>query len=302
MKTMLLNFKSKSVQGQTMASIVNRPPSAVLLRKTGKSSTLRSAATEDGQIVNERAFTIVELLTVIAIIAILAAILLPVLSAARVQAQKKQAMLQIRDLATQIENYDSAYSRMPISAGAQAAAINGQFTYGGTFQTAVPGTWPSPIPANYYPSNNEVIAILMDVTNTTVTAVNQNHQKNPQQTMFLNARSSNWDPSQGGTPQAGVGNDLVYRDPWGNPYVITMNLNADNQTKDPFYSLMSVSGPGGNSSPGLNGLINPDGTPDNFRFHGNVMVWSAGPDGKIDPSTGIGANNGLNKDNILSWQ
>jgi prepilin-type N-terminal cleavage/methylation domain-containing protein len=247
-------------------------------------------------------FTIVELLTVIAIIAILAAILLPVLAAARIQAQKKQAQLQIRDLATQIQNYDSAYSRMPISAGAQAAAINGMFTYGGTFQTAAPGTWPSPIPANYYPSNNEVIAILMDVTNTTVTAVNKNHQKNPQQTMFLNARPSNWDPSQGGAPQGGVGNDWVYRDPWGNPYVITINLNADNQTKDPFYSLTSVSGPNGNSSPGLNGLINPDGTPDNFRFHGNVMVWSAGPDGRIDPSVGIGANNGLNKDNITSWQ
>ena len=27
----------------------------------------------------------------------------------------------------------------------------------------------------------------MDITNTTVTAVNHNHQKNPQQTIFLNA-------------------------------------------------------------------------------------------------------------------
>jgi hypothetical protein len=189
---------------------------------------------------------------------------------------------------------------MPISVGAQAAAINGMFTYGGLFPTTTPATWPATIPANYYPSNNEVIAILMDVTNTTVTAVNQNHQKNPQQTMFLNAKPSNWDPSQGGTPQAGVGNDLVYRDPWGNPYVITINLNADNQTKDPFYSLTAVSGPSGNSSPGLNGLINPDGTADNFRFHGNVMVWSAGPDGRVDPLSG--ANSSLNKDNILSWQ
>ncbi|HTQ49728.1 MAG TPA: prepilin-type N-terminal cleavage/methylation domain-containing protein [Candidatus Acidoferrales bacterium] len=268
---------------------------------------MSSIVNRKSPIVNERAFTIVELLTVIAIIAILAAILLPALAAARVQAQKKQALLQIRDLATQIQNYDSAYSRMPISPAAQAAAMqtgnSGMFTYGGLFATPVNGvTWPpAPVPANYYPSNNEVIAILMDITNTTVTMVNQNHQKNPQQTAFLNAKMSGWDPTQGGTPQAGVGNDLIYRDPWGNPYVITMDLNADNQCLDAFYRLQAVSGTG--SVTGLNGLINStdaNGAGNNFAFHGNVMVWSAGPDGKVDPSSG--ANSGVNKDNILSWQ
>jgi type II secretory pathway pseudopilin PulG len=284
MKTIPLNSRSRIRQNGKVPSIVNR----------------RS------QIVNELAFTIVELLTVIAIIAILAAILLPTLGAARVQAQKKQAMLQIRDLATQIQIYDSAYSRMPVSLNAQASAMlpgnGGMFTYGGLLSTSVNTTWPAaPIPANYYPSNNEVIAILMDITNTTVTAVNQNHQKNPQQTLFLNAKMSGWDPSQGGTPQGGVGNDLVYRDPWGNPYIITLDLNADNQCLDPFYSQATVSGNG--SATGANGLINStdaNGAGNHFAFHGNVMVWSAGPDGKVDPNSG--ANSGVNKDNILSWQ
>jgi hypothetical protein len=40
--------------------------------------------------------------------------------------------------------------------------------------------------------------------------------------------------------------------------------------------------------------------PDNWAYHGKVMVWSAGPDGKIDPL--VPANTGVNKDNILSWQ
>jgi prepilin-type N-terminal cleavage/methylation domain-containing protein len=35
---------------------------------------------------------------------------------------------------------------------------------------------------------------------------------------------------------------------------------------------------------GYNGLFNPNyaASADNFQFHGKVMVWSAGPDGKID--------------------
>jgi hypothetical protein len=61
-----------------------------------------------------------------------------------------------------------------------------------------------------------------------------------------------------------------------------------------------VSGFGGtNANPGLNGLVNPDSTPDNFQYHGKVMVWSAGPDKTIDPK--LPANQDANKDNILSW-
>jgi hypothetical protein len=51
---------------------------------------------------------------------------------------------------------------------------------------------------------------------------------------------------------------------------------------------------------GYNGLVNPNGVANNFQFHGKVMVWSAGPDGKIDPAAA--ANTGVNKDNVLSWQ
>ena len=87
-----------------------------------------------------------------------------------------------------------------------------------------------------------------------------------------------------------------------------MDLNDDNQCKDPFYSLHNVSQVTPQPNPpspqqGYNGLFNPTdpaGASDNFLYHGNVMVWSAGPDGKIDPTQP--ANQGVNKDNILSWQ
>jgi hypothetical protein len=33
----------------------------------------------------------------------------------------------------------------------------------------------------------------------------------------------------------GVGTDLVYRDPWGNPYIITLDLNYDEKARDACY-------------------------------------------------------------------
>jgi prepilin-type N-terminal cleavage/methylation domain-containing protein len=252
-------------------------------------------------------FTLIELLVVIAIIGILAAMLLAVLPSVTNASKRTKAKLEAQSIATAIEQYDSAYGRFPVSSAVQTAAATGptgDFTYGGSvFSNCVPS-----LPAAdsiYYIDNSEVIAILMNLTNypnSSVSTINTNYQKNPQKTIFLNAKMSGWDPiNVGGKPQPGVGNDLVYRDPWGNPYIISMDLNYDDQTKDAFYCLSAVSGPGGaNTNPGLNGLVNPDNTPNNFQYHGKVMVWSAGQDGKID--TGDAANKDENKNNILSWQ
>ena len=242
-----------------------------------------------------RAFTLIELLVVIAIIAILAALLLPALEAAKTEAMKREAQVQMSGIVTAIQKYNSDYSHFPVSSGVQSAAGGDEFTYGGP--VLAPYT-PSPIPASFTTNNSEVIAILMDMTNYpdgSGPTANANYQKNPRQNVYLNATMVT------ATNLPGVGPDLVYRDPWGNPYIITMDLDEDNQTKDAFYSLSAVSGPnGGNSNPGLNGLIDADGSLNNFQYHGNVMVWSAGPDGKIDPTQP--ANQGVNKDNILSWQ
>ena len=251
-------------------------------------------------VTRRRAFTIVEMLVVIAIISILAALLLPALARAKITAQKRQAAMEISQIVGAIQQYDSVYGRFPVSSQAQSAAAAlappGDFTYGVSFSNSVHALM-EVYTGVYKTNNNEVMAILLDVTNIAVTSVNMNHQKKPQQTIFLIAKMTD-DPTM-----PGVGPDLVYRDPWGNPYVITMDLSYDEQCQDVFYQLRAVSQSQPDSPTGINGLVNmtdDKGDGDNFRYRGKVMVWSAGPDKMID--TGSPANAGVNKDNILSWQ
>ena len=263
----------------------------------------------------EAGFTLVELLVVIAIVAILAALLLPALTAAKLSAYKTQAKIQVNDIATAIQAYDSAYGRFPVTPQAQTLAGTNDLTYGGTYINADGVTWPNAaqmvqmgstfVTAN---SNADVIAVLMDYTNypdplITGSTVNANYQLNPQKTAFLNAKLSGWDPNQPGLPAPGVGNDLVYRDPWGNPYIISMDLNYDGQCVDAFYGLSAV------SQNGQQGLVNPTGNPNsnNYQFHGTVMVWSMGPYGPGTPRASSfdpmqSAKAGINKNHILSWQ
>ncbi len=270
----------------------------------------------------EVGFTLVELLTVIAIIAILAAMLLAVLSKARLAAYKTQARVQVNDIATAIQAYDSAYGRFPVSPGAQQQAGQfggGDITYCGFYNNSAGVVWPSttgtpPLPTYCDTSNAEVFSILMDYTNFPDSAnypgftVNTNYQKNPQKTVFLNAKMSGWDPHQPGSAAPGVGNDLVYRDPWGNPYIITMDLNYDGQCLDAFYGAQNVSQQTGQT--GYNGLVNstdPGGVGNHFQFHGSVMVWSMGPYGPGTPALSSfdpnkPANDPANKGHILSWQ
>jgi len=283
-------FMPHPARRQNLFKLMKKHPSAVRRYRTG--------------------FTLVELLVVIAIIAILAAMLLPVLAAVKKKALVAKAKTEIADIVNAVNAYDSEYSRFPLTSG--GVSDEQFFANGNDFTTGLPkpppagsGFGPGNGSGNYtYDNNSNVVSILMDLEvfpNGTPTA-NAQHVKNPKQVKFLNAHMSGSAHGEQ-NPLPGVDNDGIYRDPWGNPYIISMDANYDDQCNDFIYSQKSVSQDTSAASPqtGYFGLLNADvGTkPDNFLFHGKVMVWSAGPDKQYDNGN---AKSGLNKDNVLSWQ
>jgi prepilin-type N-terminal cleavage/methylation domain-containing protein len=237
-------------------------------------------------------FTLVELLVVIGIIAILAAMLLPAIAVAKRKALEARARSEIKGIEMALTQYESQYSRLPLPPGITTGSTDATFGfYTNTTLAGVTMLTPN--------TNSAIIAILMDevkFANGNDTC-NKDHVLNPQRIKMLNAKSTS-DPTG-----PGVGPDGEYRDPWGNPYIITLDTSMDGLCRDAFYAWRTVSREINGKPQGYNGLFNAtdnNGNSDKFEYKGEFMVWSRGVDGQV--AVNKDAKTEPNKDNILSWK
>ena len=134
-------------------------------------------------------------------------------------------------------------------------------------------------------SNTDVMSILMDIN----VGINFNHAKNPRNIVSFTAKQNSDTNSPG---LSTIDNQM--RDPWGTPYVITLDMNGDNYCQDAFYGTLAVANPAPNLPPrtatqgfvGLQDYFNNG----NYELRGPVMVLSFGPDKNTDPSAAANAS------------
>lgn len=236
--------------------------------------------------------TLIELIILVAVGGLLIAIIFPFSFNRRAPPNIARALMEMSNIEMAIKTYKSTYGRWPVTARIGANVMN-DFTFG-TFatETSVLITNGGGVEAN----NAEVICIVMDLKSFPNGTPIPNHDgsMNPNSMTFLNAKCVE------GISTPGVGSDGVYRDPWGNPYIITIDSDSSGSSRDVLYSRPSVACLSVTESNRFQ-LVRHTNSAGSavYETKTEVMIWSLGPDGKASPVSK--ANQGVNKDNVLSW-
>jgi len=157
-------------------------------------------------------YTLLELLIVVTIIALLAAIGTATGSKIITPARKMSASTQIAAIEQAILNYEMEYQRFPLLPSDSGTTTG----YGGT----------ELLSSNAYGSFMDALA----------------GEKNSPPSEVPNTRGTSFltpNYSQGDPPRSGINvslGDMQWNDPWGNPFIILLDSDYDGKLVDPFDS------------------------------------------------------------------
>jgi prepilin-type N-terminal cleavage/methylation domain-containing protein len=159
------------------------------------------------------AFTLVELLTVIAIIAILMGLLFPAIGIIKEQARKVQAKNDVTNIVAAVKQYYTEYGKYPPVMDPPAPSGNDDLVGDPKAQATV--------------NNNALFNTLRSIPD----GLNANHKFNPRRIVFFEGKSA----ADVNAPRAGFSDKSSdpltkgnYFDPWGKQYNIVMDSNYDN--------------------------------------------------------------------------
>lgn len=239
----------------------------------------------------------IELIVCVVIIGLLAFLTLPVVGKRRPDPKWEkvsQARKEIGYLLRAIQEYQQVYTNaLPVTDEILLAG-HPDFTFGTYGIKDLPPGYKVENSGDRLQANNAQIMAILSAKDSP--AYNPGHRYNPEKRNFLESNRV--------TETDGLGLDpvtLVYRDPWGLPYIISFDLNGDGWTQDAFYSLNRVSFHKLNQPEGRFNLFTVSGQFTNdFGIKSRVMIWSLSMDRAADPK--VKANEGVNGDNVLSWK
>jgi len=153
----------------------------------------------------DSAFTLIELLTVIAIIAVLMGLLFPAIGAVKEQARKTQAKNDLTQIVTAVNAYYTEYSKYPV--------------------------WPQATTAADVKYDDTNSASLFNVLRSINPSSDPTLSLNPRQVVFLSAPIAKTDTT-GANPKGGVDTTTgKYYDPWGVSYNVAVDADYDNVIK-----------------------------------------------------------------------
>ncbi|MGD0059346.1 MAG: prepilin-type N-terminal cleavage/methylation domain-containing protein [Verrucomicrobiia bacterium] len=236
------------------------------------------------------AFTLIEILTVVAIIGVLAALLFPAIKGALQKAEIAQAQNDIKNIESAVKSFYVEYGKWPNGNGGTLDFSYGAFGNSGSYSPSHPA-YESGSMSSGYCENHWLMETLQAIQDNSTLCGNGGTLTSPPTTpvnsraiVFITIPAKSLKLSTDSNPPGTVYYDYV--DPWGNPYQITVDANYDNICSNLANSVVTGAGTPVYASAAAPGCVS-----------NSIAVWSFGPLGPYGNHTTPGPNNW-----ITSWQ